>query len=521
MEWSVGVGKAAATVADLLVVAVPEGRSGPDFSGLESLDSACDGGLGALVDGRVFAGRKETSALLPGRRCAAPWLLLAGLGRPGDLTLERLRRCAGTAAAQARRLKARRCALLLPDDALGGFDPQAVARAWVEGTELALGAVERLRGVPAGGSGNRRPRATDDEADAAFLPDAWQLVESGRRRVAALTRGLAEGRAYAAGCLFARRLVNLPPNVLTPSRLADEARGLARAQGYACRALGPAGIAKLGMGGLLGVARGSRQEPRLILLESPPVSAGGRRRRLPLVALVGKGLTFDSGGLSLKAAARMEQMKDDMGGAAAVLGAALIVARLQLPVRLLVVIPAAENLPGGDALRPGDVITMASGRTVEVMNTDAEGRLVLGDALHHACGARPDWLIDAATLTGACAVALGEQFAGLMGSDARLLAVLDRAGGDTCERVWPLPLLDEHRRSLRSDVADCKNIGPRDGSALTAAAFLSFFVDEAIPWAHIDMAGPVWTDTAGPLGPKGATGYGARLLARAVQLLVS
>ncbi|MHB8080464.1 MAG: leucyl aminopeptidase family protein, partial [Candidatus Krumholzibacteriia bacterium] len=241
----------------------------------------------------------------------------------------------------------------------------------------------------------------------------------------------------------------------------------------------------------------------------------------PLVALVGKGLTFDSGGLSLKAAARMELMKDDMGGAAAALGAALIVARLRLPVRLLVVIPAAENLPGGNALRPGDVITMASGRTVEILNTDAEGRLVLGDALHHACAARPDWLIDAATLTGACAVALGEHFAGLMGSDSRLLAVVDRAGGDTGERVWPLPLIEEHRRALRSEVADCKNIGPRDGGALSAAAFLSFFVDEAIPWAHVDMAGPVWTETAGPLGPKGATGYGARLLARTVQLLVS
>ncbi|MHB8079444.1 MAG: M17 family peptidase N-terminal domain-containing protein, partial [Candidatus Krumholzibacteriia bacterium] len=306
MEWSVSVGKGAAAAADLLVVAVPEGRPGPDLRGLEELDRACDGGLGALADGRVFAGRKETTALLPGRGCAAPWLLLAGLGRPGELTLERLRRCAGVAAAQARRLKARRCALLLPDAALDGLAAEAVGRAWVEGTELALGAVEKLRGVAAGGSGGRRGLEGDEEANGTSSPETWRIVEPGRRRTAALARGLAEGQAYAAGCLFARRLVNLPPNVLTPARLADEARALARAEGYACRALGPAALARLGMGGLLGVARGSRQEPRLILLESPPAPAGGRRRRPPLVARVGQGRTFDSGGRARHAAARRE-----------------------------------------------------------------------------------------------------------------------------------------------------------------------------------------------------------------------
>jgi leucyl aminopeptidase len=236
---------------------------------------------------------------------------------------------------------------------------------------------------------------------------------------------------------------------------------------------------------------------------------------------VGKGVTFDSGGISIKPATNMDQMKADMAGAAAVLGAALTVARLGLPVQLSVVIPATENLPDGKALKPGDVLTTASGKTVEVVNTDAEGRLILADALHYACQQEPTYLIDAATLTGACAQALGTHFAGLLSNSAELIEVLNQAGGETFERVWHLPLTEEHHKSMESRVADIKNLGPREGGALTAAAFLAAFVDPEIPWAHLDIAGPVWTDSAGPLGPKGATGFGARLLARAVEILVS
>jgi len=520
MRWTVGTDEPATVGADLLVVGLHQRGDRPDLRGLEKLDRAARGGLAALRDGAVFSGRAESKVLVPGRGCGAAWILALGLGPAGELSPQGLRRCAGVAAAQARAQRARRCAVLLPPGARGVLDPAAVARCWVEGAEMALGEIEK----PDPHGGPARP------PEKAGRPESWVLLERGAGRVAAARRGVAEGQAYGEGCLLARGLVNQPANILTPTRLAREARQVARRAGLRCRVLGPVEIARLGMGGLLGVARGSVEEPRLVVLESPPRRrtgakagrrAAGRPGRGPLVALVGKGLTFDSGGISIKAAARMEQMKGDMGGAAAVLGAALILARLDVPVRLLVVIPAAENMPDGGAMKPGDVLALASGKTVEVINTDAEGRLVLADALDFACRRRPDYLIDAATLTGACVIALGAHFAGLMGNDAGLIAALERAGGETFERVWPLPLVEEHHKAIKGEIADLKNSGPREGGALTAAAFLAAAVDEAIPWAHVDLAGPVWAETAGPLGPKGATGFGARLLARAVQLLVS
>jgi len=328
--------------------------------------------------------------------------------------------------------------------------------------------------------------------------------------------GMNEGLVFAEGALFARRLVNLPANLLDPDALAAEARGLARREGLDCRVLGKSQLKRMGMGGVLGVAQGSRRDPRFIVLESRGVAA-----RRPLVALVGKGVTFDSGGISIKPSAKMHEMKADMGGAAAVLGAALIISRLRLPVRLLAVVPAVENMPDGDAIRPGDVLKMASGKTVEVLNTDAEGRLILADALHFACKRKPDWVIDAATLTGACVVALGSHFAGLMGNDGALAGALERAGGETFERTWPLPVIEDHHKALESQVADLQNLGGRDGGALTAAAFLEEFVPEATAWAHLDIAGPAWVEAGGPVMGKGGTGFGARLIARAVQLLAA
>jgi leucyl aminopeptidase len=270
------------------------------------------------------------------------------------------------------------------------------------------------------------------------------------------------------------------------------------------------------MGGILGVSRGSREEPRLVVLESRSAP-----RRAPRVALVGKGVTFDAGGISLKPPAKMDVMKSDMAGAAAVLGAALTIARLRLPVRLQVVVPAVENLPDGRAIKPADVLTMASGQTVEILNTDAEGRLILADALHYVVGKKPDFIVDIATLTGACQLALGRHFAGLMGHSGELSDVLVQAGGETFERVWPLPLVEEHRKAMEGTVADLKNLGPREGGAMTAAAFLSHFVPDEVAWAHLDIAGTAWAESAETLGPKGGTGFGARLLARTVQILAA
>jgi leucyl aminopeptidase len=425
------------------------------------------------------------------------------MGKAAEAGLEDIRKAAGRAAVKARDMGAARVLVRMPASSTVGFDDQAVARCWVEGAEMALTPIGELK------TEKKKPS----------LPREWKVLAVGMG-AAEIRRGVAEAEAFAAGCAFTRHLVNLPPNVLTPRELAARARRMARDEGMTCRILDVPQMKKLNMGGILGVGQGSRQEPRLIALEYRAPGAAGRKA--PKVALVGKGITFDSGGISLKPGANMDLMKTDMGGAAAVLGAALVIARLKLPVNLTVVVPTAENMPDGLAVKPADVITMANGKTVEVLNTDAEGRLILGDALWYAGRSKPDFLIDAATLTGACVVALGSHFAGLMSTSSDLIDTLKQAGGETFERVWHLPLIDEHKEEVKGIWSDLKNLGDgREGGALTAAGFLAHFVDEKTAWAHLDIAGTTYANAARDTGPKGATGFGARLLARAVQILVS
>ncbi len=427
------------------------------------------------------------------------WWLPVGLGPAGETAPQDLRRAAAAAVRRARELRARRVALLMPWSRLGR--PAAAARCVVEGAELGLFDPGLCRGAGA----EPPPPA----------PRAAALLAGGEATARALRDGAAAGEALAAGTLLARRLATLPANLLGPRELVGEARRLGREVGLAVRAAGAAELRRRGMGGILGVARGSRRPPYLITaVWEPP-----RSRRVPTVVLVGKGVTFDTGGISLKPGKDMHEMKGDMGGAAAVLGALRIVAALRLPARVVGLIPAVENMPDGDALRPGDVLTMANGKTVEVLNTDAEGRLILADALVEAGRHRPDFIIDAATLTGACAVALGQEFAGVMTNDGALGRLLEQAGGETFERVWRLPLVESHREAVKGTLADLKNIAGREAGASTAAAFLQAFVPEGVPWAHLDIAGPAWAAAATSLAPQGPTGFGARLLARAVALL--
>jgi leucyl aminopeptidase len=513
MRWSV-IKMSLPVETDLLVLGVARLSDGPDLQAWDHILEAA--GVDRQAIASAFSGAEESSLLLPGR-AVAPWLLLVGLDAPADLTPQRLRLIAGAAAGQARRLRVARLAFApLPATAEILPSPRTMARCCVEGAELALSPVGTLK-------------SQADQTAAAVPAEGTILVPDGRMRGQA-RQGVHEGQSYAEGCLLARNLANLPANHLTPTRLGEEARRLARRFGLRCRLLGPAALEREGMAALLAVTRGSPQEPRLIVVETPPERGTGggrrqgrgrRRRASDLVALVGKGVTFDAGGISLKPPQKMDLMKNDMSGAAAVLGATLILRQLDSPARLLVVIPACENLPDGNAYKPGDVIGTAAGKTVEIQNTDAEGRLILADALHFAVRRQPDWLIDAATLTGSCATALGEQFAGLMGTSAELMEILQQAGGETWERVWPLPLVAEHRKAMESDLADLKNLGPRTAGMSHAAAFLAAFLPDSLPWAHLDIAGPVWSESGGPLGPKGATGFGARLLARAVQILLS
>ena len=318
-----------------------------------------------------------------------------------------------------------------------------------------------------------------------------------------------QGCIAAESARLARDLSNEPGSVHTPAWMADQARKLGREVGLKVKVLAERELEREKMQGILSVGRGSANPPRLIVLEHNAPASGARRR--PTLALVGKGITFDSGGISIKPAANMHEMKHDMSGGAAVFGAMRGAALLGLPQHLVGIVPAAQNMPGASAYLPGDIVRAASGKTIEVLNTDAEGRVVLADALHHAQSFKPDAIVDLATLTGACVIALGSACCAVMGNNERLIKRVQAAGDRSHERAWPLPLWDEHKKQIKGDVGDIKNTGGREAGASTAGAFLSHFVG-ATPWAHLDIAGTAWTTREQPYCVKGATGFGVRLL---------
>lgn len=313
-----------------------------------------------------------------------------------------------------------------------------------------------------------------------------------------------KAQALAAAVVTVRDLANGPSNVVTATRLAERASEVCSELGVKCTVYGKREIERMKMGGLLAVNRGSNEEPRFVVMEYTP------KRAKTHVALVGKGITFDSGGISIKPAEKMEEMKFDMCGAAAVIGIIEGAARLELPVRLTAVFGATDNLPGGSAYKPGEIITMMSGKTVEIINTDAEGRMVLGDCLHFASERKPDHLIDYATLTGACVVALGSEAAGLFSNNDELARKLIQSGERVGERLWRLPVWDEYKDLIRSEWADMKNTGGRWGGAITAAVFLKEFVN-CPSWAHLDIAGTAYADSENAREARGATAAGVRV----------
>jgi leucyl aminopeptidase len=334
-----------------------------------------------------------------------------------------------------------------------------------------------------------------------FIPLAGETEEELESRLKAV-------RMFRSSVYLARDLANRPANDLTPEAMASAAKEMAEeVGGLRVTVLGVKELQKEKCGGILSVAEGSQQEPRMIVIEHRP------KKPKRSVVLVGKGVTFDAGGISLKPAAGMGWMKYDMCGAATVMGVMRAVAEMELPIKVVGLIPAAENLPSGTALKPGDIITMASGKTVEVDNTDAEGRLLLADALHYAERFNPDIVIDFATLTGACVVALGHECAGIMGNDDELIGALQTLGEDVGERVWHMPLYGEYFSYLKSEWADMKNAGSRWGGAVTAGTFLKQFVPEKVSWAHLDIAGVGYMEKEHNGLPVGATGFGVVLVA--------
>jgi leucyl aminopeptidase len=463
-------------------------------------------GSGALAD---HGGKVNDLTLCHAASAGAlPRALLVGLGAKEDLSLDRYRAAVGTAVRRCRALRLARLAVPLAglEDVAGvlGMDVADILRETVLAALLALYSCTEFR------SEDARARGRKDREPEYFVPESLTVLHPDRPVPASLRASLRLAEAEAAGVCLARDLVNAPANIMTPARMAEEAVALARRHGFSCRVLSKAEMAKLGMGALLAVAEGSRKDARFIVLEYVP---SGAKKQTPFI-MIGKGITFESGGISLKPAAGMHLMKGDMAGGAAVLGAFEAIGRcggVSQPVVGL--IPCTENMPGGSALRPGDIVTALSGKTVEILNTDAEGRLILCDALAYA---RKNWtpcmLVDIATLTGACVVALGKGASGLFTDHAPLRDAIMQAGGFAGEAFWPMPLWERLRDGLKSDVADIANVGPREGGAIAAALFLQAFVDKNLPWAHLDMAGAGIAEKETPLCPRGATGFGVRTL---------
>ena len=456
------------------------------FVDLPGLDEATGGELSAARTRAEFKGKAFEVLACPLRAWGARYLIAVGAGARGAWTGAQARRVATVGALAARSRRLPRVGVLCrpwPTDQV-----TSVVESLVEGVYLANydGAARKSEGPP----------------------QSWvsELVLQ-TADTAAARQAVAVGSVVGELTNQARELVNEPGNVLTPRELAERATALAGAASLPVEVLDDDAIGRLGMGLLQGVARGSKEPPRVIVLRHEPagVTAG------PVLAFIGKGITFDSGGISIKPAENMDKMKGDMAGGAAVIGALCAIASLNLPVRVLGIVPATENLPGGNAMKPGDVLTSAAGKTVEVLNTDAEGRLVLGDGLWYARRLGATHLVDVATLTGACMIALGKTTTGLFAAPeswgATVLAASERAG----ERTWSMPVFEDYRELFRSDIADFSNTGGRYGGAITAALFIKEFAGD-LPWAHLDIAGPAWAEEAKPYQPKGATGAAVRTL---------
>jgi leucyl aminopeptidase len=433
---------------------------------------------------RGFEGKVGQAQTMPGDLGVT--VLAVGMGPAASVEPVAFRRAGAIVARTLRRQQVVATTLLdaVPDDG----DRAAAARALAEGVGLAAYTFTAYKSDP----------------DVCRIERVAVVGTGGKSVQGALDRGA----RIATGVTTARDLVNEPGGHLTARKLAERAAEIAEQDGLSVEILDEKAIARAKLGGILGVNRGSTEPPRLITLTYEPTG-----RSKGSIALVGKGITFDSGGLSIKTADGMATMKDDMGGAAAILGALSVIDAVAPKVRVRAFIPATDNMISGDATRPGDVLRMRNGKTVEVLNTDAEGRLILADALALACEEKPDAIVDLATLTGACEVALGKRIAGLMGNSPALVDQVKAASARTGEPVWELPLPGDYRRQIDSDVADLRNIGTgRLGGALIAGLFLQEFVTPGTPWAHLDIAGPAWSDGVEGILPKGGTGFGARLL---------
>jgi len=479
--------------ADALAVPVFNGEK-PDNEVLKSLDKAVGGLVSSVIKAEEFAGKEGETAYfhLPGGGLKARRLLLIGCGERAEFKARQLSQMAGTAARFLRSKNAKTIAIVARADG----DAEGIAQNVISGAIMGLFEPDKYR---------------TKEKEGRVI-ERFEVVIEGADK-GALQRGVERGRIIGESVNFTRDLANEPGGHMTPTIMAQRAKEISKQFGLSFDALDQKQMEKLGMGALLGVARGSDEPPKLLVLKYTP---SRKHKSKGLLALVGKGITFDSGGISLKPGENMELMKYDMTGAATVLGAMRAIAQLKPSIPVLGVAPCSENLPSGKATKPGDVLTAMTGKTIEVINTDAEGRLVLADAMAYARKLGATQIIDMATLTGAVSIALGDVNTAILGTDQVLIDEVIQSGREVGEKFWQLPLDNEYSKQIKSDIADIKNVGGKKAGTITAAAFLKEFAD-GISWAHLDIAGTAWGDPATPYRSKGPTGVAVRTLVEFVE----
>ena len=469
-------------------VDVPGGATG-------AVDRALDGMITSLIeDGEITGKKGEMTLLHTMGRIAPARVVVAGLGAREDFDTEVVRRVSSEAVRFLRRRGIASAVTIAHGAGIGGLEPEESGQAIAEGSMLGLYRFDRYH-------------TNGDGADGEF--EDLVIAELDSVRADSIRQGVERGQAIADATMIARNLVNEPANVMTPTAMAETARRVAENNALGYQVLDNADMREMGMGAFIGVAQGSEEPAKLIILtyEGDPENPDNN------LGLIGKGITFDTGGISLKPAANMEAMKGDMAGGASVIGAMQIIAQLKPRINVTGMVAATENMPGGSAQRPGDVVTAMNGKTIEVINTDAEGRLVLADALSLARQRGITRLVDIATLTGAMVTTLGKACTGVMGNDDDLINDVINAGKQTGEKFWQLPMFDEYKELIRSDVADMKNTGGRQAGSITAAFLLKEFVDGAA-WAHLDIAGTSTSERASGYQVKGATGTPSRTLAQ-------
>lgn len=482
--------------SDALIVGAARGTKGQ--SGIQlsataaTIDKALDGLVSEVGTSGEFKGNLgELVTIHTMGRIATRRVIVVGLGSQEKVGTQAIRRASAVATRHAQATGAHQVTLaVIWNDSI---DATETAQAQVEGALL-------------GSYTFRNYQHSENNNNGKSITELRILTTAAA--TSAFEQGIRQGRALAEATNFARNLVNEPPNVLTPTEMANRASAMAKQVGLECEVFDKTKIEELGMGGLLGVSQGSAQPPKFIILRYRGASGSSDKG----MALVGKGITFDTGGISLKPADRMDEMKGDMGGAAAVLGAMQAIATLKPNINVTALVPTCENMPSGTAYRPGDILRIMNGKTIEIVNTDAEGRLVLADALSYATKEGLSPIIDLATLTGAAVVALGNTMTALYCNDQQLTDEIIAAGHNAGEKYWPMPLDEEYGQQIKSDIADIKQTGGRAAGSVTAAKILENFVDDA-KWAHLDIAGTSYVDSVKPYQEKGATGVGVRTLA--------